>query len=364
MNPAFSGFLDLLRILAAGAVFASHAAIYGAGPRSALQAWAHDGVIAFFVLSGYLITWSALERDRCLSGFVYARAGRIYSVALPALLITLALDFAGQAMRPDLYAQYQYDRPILYFAFFLAFASDLWFLSETAFSNVPFWSLCYEVWYYALFGVLAFCAGWARWALALVILLVMGPKLWLLLPLWALGSWLCLQHRRTQLAPTHARALLLLATTSFAALKLSGLDGVVDAWVAAALDGFPGRHLRYSQWFAGDYLVGGTIALAIFSARDADLGWLSRPRLKRALSAAASCTFTLYLLHFPLLLFFSVLFRHERGDSPLSLAAMVAATLAFVVAVAPFTEHRKDVFRRAIQAALSPIATRPGAPGE
>ena len=360
MNPGYSGFLDLLRILAAATVFVSHAALYRTGPNLTLQSWAHDGVVAFFVLSGYLISWSAAERERTLSRYALARAARIYSVALPALAITLALDYAGQLMQPELYAHYLYERPFLYFPFFALFASDLWFLAETAFSNVPFWSLCYEVWYYVLFGVLAFRAGSARLALAALVLLIMGPKLWLLLPLWALGSWIYRLHRGRRLGEQQARLLFAIGVAAFAALKFWRLDDALDAALDAAVGGFAARNLRYSQWFLGDYLVGGAIGLAIFAARDANFGWLGGPP-KRLLARAASYTFTLYLLHYPLLLFFSVAFGQERGSAS-GVALLIVATLAAVAAIAPLTEHRKDAFRRAILAVTAP--PRRAAPGD
>jgi peptidoglycan/LPS O-acetylase OafA/YrhL len=366
VNAAFSAFLDLLRILAASTVFASHAALYRIGPHPALQSWAHDGVIGFFVLSGYLVSYSALKRERTAGGYALARAARIYSVALPALAITLALDYAGRAIDPAYYREYLYEGALYYFPFFLLFASDLWFLSETAFSNVPFWSLCYEVWYYVLFGVVAFSAGRTRTSLIALVLLIMGPKLWLLLPLWALGSAILRLHGRVRLGAGAARLLLLLALAGFLALKVWRLDDALDDWVNAALGGFPEQRLRYSKWFLGDYLVGGCFGLAIFAARDAALGALGRPATKRALSEAASYTFTLYLLHFPLLLFFSVALGHDT-DSPASLAVLVGATLAGVILIARFTEHRKDVFKRAILAMAAPFTvphSRRGAAGE
>ena len=355
MNPGFSGFLDLLRILAAASVFVSHAAIYRIGLDATLQGWAHDGVIAFFVLSGYLVSYSAIERERSFASYALARAARIYSVALPALVLTLALDYAGQAIRPDLYMDYLYEGAVYYFPFFLLFASDLWFLAETAFSNVPFWSLCYEVWYYVLFAVVAFSAGRQRLLLVALVLLIMGPKLWLLLPLWALGSWILRLHGRIRLDAGLARVLLLLAFAAFAALKLWRLDDALDAWANAVLGGFPAEHLRYSKWFLGDYLVGGAIGLAIFAARDAGLGALGRAATKRALAQAASYTFTLYVLHFPLLLFFSVAFAHDPRSAS-SLVLLICATLAAVVLVAHLTEHRKGAVRRAMAATLAQLA--------
>src|SRR5690606_37007061 len=147
------------------------------------------------------------------------------------------------------------------FPYFVAFGSDLWFMAEDAFSNVPFWSLCYEVWYYVLFGAAAFGRGRARLLLVGLVLLIMGPRLWLLLPLWALGSWLYRLHGRTQLDRGVARSLLLLALAAFATLKVWRVDSALDAWLNGALGGLLSSHFRYSQWFLGDYLVGGAIGL-------------------------------------------------------------------------------------------------------
>ena len=91
---------------------------------------AHSAVVVFFVLSGYLIAWTA-QRDKSAVDYLINRAARIYSVALPALVLTYLLDIATGTIT------YQTLQPWKYAPLSLAFATDFWFLNEGAFSNVP-----------------------------------------------------------------------------------------------------------------------------------------------------------------------------------------------------------------------------------
>ncbi len=37
--------------------------------------------------------------------------------------------------------------------------NEVWFISITSFSNVPYWSICYEMWYYVGFALIVFLPG-------------------------------------------------------------------------------------------------------------------------------------------------------------------------------------------------------------
>ena len=156
MKSDLSAFLDLLRTLAALTVFLSHLSSQGYGGEilADVGAQAHTAVVAFFVLSGFVISWAA-QRDGSAREYILNRAARIYSVVLPAIALTWVIDKFLILHHPDVISStYQHDALWKYLPLFLTFSTDFWFLSENAFSNVPYWSLCYEVWYYVLFGVL------------------------------------------------------------------------------------------------------------------------------------------------------------------------------------------------------------------
>src|ERR671933_1824516 len=94
MNNFLSTYMNALRLVAAAVVFLTHYA-YGTFTRGAVPTFGHNGhsaVIVFFVLSGFVITYVASEREPSLRHFVASRAARIYSVALPALALTSAVD--------------------------------------------------------------------------------------------------------------------------------------------------------------------------------------------------------------------------------------------------------------------------------
>jgi peptidoglycan/LPS O-acetylase OafA/YrhL len=345
----FSTYLDLLRLAAALVVFLDHwgqPAFTGSG-HAWFAPYGHLAVIVFFVLSGYLITAVAVERETSLRVFVASRAARIYSVALPALALTAAIDLIllahGQgAQVPD----YQYAAPAKYLALFLGFGTELWFVHEDAFSNVPYWSLSYEVWYYALFAAALYGQGRGRLLLIAGLALLVGPRLWLLLPVWALGSGVYRLHRRIALPPGPARWAFAGTLLAIVALKAAHLDDLMNAQASRVIGDWLGPAamplLRYSRYFLGDWLFAALLAANLFAARFAapDLGAIGR-----AIRYFAGFTFTAYLMHYPLLELLAGLF----APSP---ALLAAGVLGAVWVLALGTERQKTRLRRLIVAAL------------
>lgn len=339
LSQEFSTFLDLVRLVAALTVFLGHlsdASLGGEALRGFLPL-AKSAVIAFFVLSGYVIAWSA-RRDGTATRYAVNRAARIYSVALPALLLTWALDLFLRSYDPVVVkSAYQLVHPLKYLPLFLTFTTDFWFLNENAFSNLPFWSLCYEVWYYVVFGILLFARGPWRWWLAGAVLLLMGPRLWLLFPTWLLGVAICRFHESHTLPRGWARPLLVLGAVALVALKWSAVDDRLDDAFNAALHGIPAAYLRYSQNVVGDTLFALAVGMMILAARDARLAILKPAHA--AVAALASVSFSLYLVHFPLLLTFGALM-------PRQCLAIGLSTLALVVGFGMVFERHKRVLRR------------------
>jgi len=333
----FSAFLNLLRLSAALVVFLSHLSRFGGEALAPFAPLGHSAVIVFFVLSGYVIAWAA-HRDGNPVDYATNRAARIYSVALPALALTFALDLAAGN------TNYQHAEPWKYLPLFLTFTTDWWFLNEDAFSNIPYWSLSYEVWYYVAFGICFFGRGPKRFALAGAVLAAAVAALWLLFPVWLLGAAL----HRAPVVPC-PRFLLAAAAVGMIALKASGIDVALNDIFDTALGDFAKEYLRYSQYILGDYLLAGFVALAILAARGANLTALGR--CYGPIAAAASVTFSLYLVHYPLLLALDRAFP----DNPLAIGA---ATLACVVAFGVAFERNKAAARYIVAMILSPF--RPG----
>lgn len=350
-----SVWLDLVRALAALAVVIGHAAqlkVYtGWFPFSiALQ---KNAVVVFFVLSGMVIAASVDRERRTLGHFAIARISRIVPVAVGAIAFSLAVA-ALDAARPG---------PPL-FAEDLKWANPgetllaLSFLSESYGSNfppnAPYWSLCYEVWFYALFAAATYLNGRTRTVWLALLALAAGPNILLLLPVWLVGVALVRMPAATRIGPGAARVLVALAVAAlFVAPHL-------------AMPGF-GLLRRLAPWDTGYSLYALTdflLALALAGGfaglrRLGENGFAVPARIEPAIRWGANMSFSLYLLHWPLLKLVH-LAGLTAGRDPLAFAAIVAGVVAVSGAFAAVTEHKRYVVRdwieRAVRWRAAPVA--------
>ncbi|HEX3666918.1 MAG TPA: hypothetical protein VHU23_16965 [Rhizomicrobium sp.] len=101
-------------------------------------------VTVFFVLSSFVITHVAAERETNLRLYAVSRLARVYSVALPAILLVIILDWTGHLLGSHRTLQmYQYHAFWKYAPMFLTFTSQSVFAHEYVLSDHSFWSLCY-----------------------------------------------------------------------------------------------------------------------------------------------------------------------------------------------------------------------------
>jgi peptidoglycan/LPS O-acetylase OafA/YrhL len=343
MRRDLSVFLDLVRIVAACTVFLAHLSLPRFGGEVMIapifSLYAHSAVIVFFVLSGFLISLAA-QRDGSMTEYLLNRASRIYSVALPAMLLTWAVD-RFLIDNGTLGSTYQHNDPWKYLPLFLSFTNDFWFLSEDAFSNFPYWSLCYEVWYYIAFGILFFGSGPWRWGLAIGVLLLMGPRLWLLWPIWLAGAHL---RKLPILSVTISRLILLTFCLGLIMLKATDFEITANNMINDWTSGFAKEHLRYSQDFLGDYLFAILIWGIIYAARGSNLTFLIY--FRKPIAAMASISFSMYLTHIPLFLLFGALFPKQR-------ATIGIFSLGGIVVFGVIFERNKIFLRRFFEAVLN-----------
>jgi peptidoglycan/LPS O-acetylase OafA/YrhL len=194
MTFALSIYLDLIRLFAASMVVFQHAnghLITGA-MLWRLTDHGTESVVLFFVLSGFVIGYVVAEKERDWRSYLLARASRIYSVALIAVPVTLIADGIGSAINPDFYAHLTFYRgfsDVIDVLACLTFVNELWFNHYVFGTNEPYWSLGFEVWYYLIFGMAFFYKGRGRILSIIALLLLVGPKLSLYFFLWLLGYW-------------------------------------------------------------------------------------------------------------------------------------------------------------------------------
>lgn len=360
MKRATSVYLDLIRVLAAAVVFFGHAypqRLTGGLPGLwRFESLGHDAVMVFFVLSGFVIAYAADRKERTLADYSISRFARLYSVVVPALALTVVADAIGSRLSPSLYdaSWFASDLPLWRIAANLLFVNELWFQSVRPFSNVPFWSLGYEFWYYALFAAVCYLRAWHRPIGLLIISTIAGPKILLLLPVWLLGVWAYRIVKARPVSQMAGIALVAASVAGYLAFRLSDvpslLDGVTTQWLGKAAV----EELGFSKAFLASYVAGilFTLHLVGIAAISHRLRLLPAERPIRYL---ASFTFSLYLFHYPLLYFFSAMAEHA-GMAAHRMLFVPASTLVVVWALGELTERRKSTVRRWVLACCESLA--------
>lgn len=347
MRRDVSIYLDGLRALAAFVVFLAHIRDYEvAAPEIArwIPAVGHDAVIVFFVLSGFVIAFTTDTRHRTLGDYVATRAARLYSVAFPVLLLTYVLAAIGTHLDVPAYVDvYQLDKPQVYVPFHLLFLGEIWTMSEQPIGNVPYWSLGYEAWYYALFAALSFYRGGRRVLLGTLLFVFIGYKLWLLLPIWLAGTWLYRHRERWAMSKGLARGLMVATFAGYVGYKLTGLEETLVTLGNAPFGGYDVTPLGSAQRWLHDWVVGVFVVVHLHALGHAQLSFREMPA--RVIRWCASFTFTLYLLHAPLLTFATGVLPYDPTNL-LHIIGFAVLVLACVVGVGMLTEHRKRPYRR------------------
>ncbi len=341
MNKGMSIYLELIRVIATLLVLLSHASELAP---EALQVvlselrLGRDGVILFFVLSGYVITWCAVEKEKEWRKFAISRAARIYSVAIPGLLLGIMVSFFisfKQAIPVD----YTIQKAWIYYPLFLTFNSQSWLGFIFPAGNFPYWSLSFEVWYYIFFGTLLF-AKKLKVVAIIAVLLLMGPYIILFLPLWGLGS--VLYFAKDKFVPSRFIAAMLFCVTFvlFIAIKITHLDNIVDTYNVALL-GSLNSYLPAKQ-FLGDYLLAIIATLNFFAAYHLNLPF--NKVTTNIIKTVAGFSFSIYMFHTPLLLLLeNTVFTGTRNYFAFYAAIMITLLICYVLSF--FTEKKKAVVR-------------------
>jgi peptidoglycan/LPS O-acetylase OafA/YrhL len=343
MNRPTSLYLDIVRFLAALAVFLDHLSgqHYTGGLFWQSQPYGDEAVDVFFVLSGFVIGYVTAEREATARLYGIARLSRIYSVALPALIATFSLDALGRAIRPELYGKwwgYVSDGRIVQFISNLVFCNRLWWLRIGEGSNLSYWSLNYEVWYYTIFGLAIFGGSW-RFAWVVIATIVAGPCIISLFPLWLLGVYcyrLCAR-----------------ATIGWWGGLLLCLGSLV-LWVAYEIFAWHGgqRHIVPMRIVNRDLIVQDYVISLLFAANLVGFHAIS-PSFALALERhavlirwGAGATFTIYLFHQPVAQFLTTIIPWPP-TSWITRLLMFPGVIAVMFGIAELTERRKEWWRRA-----------------
>lgn len=341
MNEAVSAKLDAFRFCAAICVLAAHTSqlAYSGPGEGALVALGRLGVIAFFVLSGYVIAYVGEHKHADLNHFMIARLARLHSVFVPALCLTWIADLVGRNYDPGLYMNYPSPlapRSLATLPAFLSFTYESFGVGLRWLSNGPLWSVAYEFWYYVLFGAAYFLRGTRRIVVVLLASLLAGYKVLLLLPLWVTG--VLIFHARERLCRLPRSVALSSATCGLFAMVF--LCHPIGFRALAPLRDFGTSTFgsNYSAFLAWDLVIAIPVCMIMVL--------VIRPTcdkpgpLLAVAKVLAAATFSVYCFHVPLLLLLRAIGAY-RPDSPWSALAGAVLVLAACMVLSLATEAQK-----------------------
>jgi peptidoglycan/LPS O-acetylase OafA/YrhL len=319
----------------------------------------HQAVLVFFIISGWLVGGSLLNKlDKPGAFLDYAidRMTRLWTVLIPTFVLTLLFAFASGTVdigKADYSSTNEYSAAV-----FLGNLVGLQkvFLPDFG-GNFPLWSLANETWYYLLFPLLTLLfvarkhmVRAASAAALLLIVAVLPLAIILYFSIWLLG--VAFSRVRIDCNPT---VRLIWFGLLFVVTGYSRLTGLQDA-------------------FSVDTIWQDLLCSLMFLAFLSSLQFRAAPssRLLRPLGNGgrffAEFSFSLYVLHVPLITLLAYLIATYSGLRQLSpheplhfaiylgilLSCLVAAYLSYRL----FEAHTYRL-RRAIKNAVKPQAVRP-----
>jgi peptidoglycan/LPS O-acetylase OafA/YrhL len=291
-----------------------------------LTGFGHVAVLIFFLLSGWLVGGSLLnklDRPQILTSYAIDRLTRMWIVLVPAFVLTLVLATLSNAVEPDHFSfapQNEFSG-----AAFLGNLVGMQGMAVPRFGgNFSLWSLANEMWYYALFPLLLLYFS-ARTRLArvgsLLVSALIASQLLVDITLYFLLWMLGVVFSRIRIVlPRPMRWALVLALV--AVVVYCRLEGSIGTLIV--------------ETFPEDLLIS-LIFLCVLSSLQypADR---TRPGNRLALLVAklAPFSFTLYVVHYPILLTIKQFLRphgigHLSARDPSSLIVYGALFLAIVI---------------------------------
>jgi peptidoglycan/LPS O-acetylase OafA/YrhL len=318
----------------------------------------HQWVIVFFVMSGYLVGGSVLRSVHTgkwsWRSYLLARMTRLYVVLVPALFLGGAIDWIGMHMAgaeaiysglsgmhaltlnvhstltwPNLFGNFLFLQTA-------AFPAAIGHGISTFGTNGPLWSLCNEFWYYIAFPVAVVLFArhkrpWMRFICLLSLIAwswFVGREIALLGIPWLMGVLV------GYLPELRVRGRAMRAIAVAASLLLLGAGLIFDKLLGSV---------------AGDIGLGAVVALLVWVTLHCAKSPLPSAYVRVARRAARS-SYTLYLVHLPLLVFLKATLHLPRAlpgwHALLVSIGVMAVLLLYAQVVYQIFERNTDLLRK------------------
>lgn len=331
MTAVLSLYLDIVRLTAALVVFVHHASYerFGGAWLSAFSGFAHEAVVVFFVLSGFVIAYVVDTKENTASTYVIARFSRLWSVAIPAILGTILMDALGRALAPEVYVPGETAVDIFRITASLLFLNEWWFSHLHVGSNGPYWSLSFEGSYYLLFGLFMFIRR--PWPWIIISSLLIGPKIILMMPAWIAGV---IAYRQTKTTYNRQTGVVLTIVGLILALAFL-VFRIGNVYITYRWRYVLGDELfdafGHAVYFVSDTIIAAGVALHILGVAILSANVVIRKQLARMVSRASAATFPIYVIHYPALLFFTAVSLAYFGEKNSAMIFVSSAMIGIVL---------------------------------
>ena len=316
----------------------------------------HQAVMIFFVLSGFLISGSVLkayqEERWSWRWYLTNRLTRLYVVLIPALVLGAFLDrmgiscFGTRGIYGGRGGDFVVQVPVASHLTLKAFVGNALFLQKilvpTFGSNGPLWSLANEFWYYIVFALLLMTilgkgktvrsAGLIG---AMLIGIGMGIQMSLYFLIWLMGVAI-------NFMPQIKRGMRALMTAALIAVLLALLAS------------------KYLNQTGSDFALGLASTVLIYALLQTTAPSVGK-LFARMAHRLANMSYTLYVVHLPLIVFISAWILRSGRWNPdwfhLTLGLLVLMTgVLYAAAVAHFTEANTAAIRTRVAQWLDSLA--------
>ncbi len=333
MDKKTSNYLDIVRVIASFAVLFQHLSMYNNNVFAFFSNYGHPAVMGFFILSGYVIAFVADQRERTLGIYLKHRFARLYSVMVVAWLLTILLDVTGSSINSQSYeGLIPTDNTLVRILTHVLFLQQSWFVSIQFFSNQPLWSLAYEFWYYILFGLLFLYKGKYKVYLIVATALIMGPVILIYGIIWFAGAYLYQFHKKEiSINPTLASSIFLLSIPVIFSYPY---------WNHLLLpERLPSLGTLSLRTYLDDIIFAVFILINLYCFKFTNFSFSSITPVIRFFSGIA---FSLYVFHFPLMLFFKAIFeRYFNFSNEVSFFIMSILIVITVYLLSFISEKQK-----------------------
>lgn len=292
MESQKSLFLDFIRISAALVVLYGHAVLifYGDTDSSPflISNMRHFAVVLFFVLSGYVIGFTTKVNNRGAKQYTVARLSRLYSMLLPALVVTYFIEIAinyynSNTLDVDFISNIRY---LITFSFM----NEFWFLSSAPRINGALWSVSFEFFFYLIFGVYLFTNTKIKKIIYTCIAgIFAGPKILLMFPIWISGYLAFVYNDKLLKFKSYFFFILCLLATYVSYLFLKPYPYLIGY-----------KPFYFANQFLTDFITGLLFALSIMVLPENKELNISDKFVKQ-FREIADYTFPIYILHYPIL---------------------------------------------------------------